>query len=268
MSGEARRERILDFLCEQETVSLEELARRFGVSKMTIHRDVDRLVEMRCVRRVRGGVTVLPSVVFESNFTYRQRKNRDAKAALARRVAELIEPGMTVVLDDSTTTTALAELLPERKPLTIITNAASLLASLCRQEDIAVICPGGRYDPVTDAFLGLECELAMERLRADLGVFSTAGVHGVSAYLHDNALVRAKMAMKASVDRAVLAFDHGKFGKSALHFFARLDTFDHVFTTEGAEPERIETLLEAGVPVELVPLRKTASGHREERRRA
>ncbi len=268
MSGETRRELILDFLCERETASLEELARRFGVSKMTIHRDVDRLVEMRCVRRVRGGVTVLPSVVFESNFTYRKRKNREAKTALAKRVAELIEPGMTVVLDDSTTTTALAEWVPERKPLTIITNAASLLTTLCRQEDIAVICPGGRYDPVTDAFLGLECELTMERLRADLGIFSTAGVHGGSAYLHDNALVRAKLAMKASVDRAVLAFDHGKFGKSALHFFARLDDFDRVFTTEGAELDRIENLLQDGVPIEVVSLGETGGENREEKQRA
>lgn len=252
MSGETRREQILDFLCERETASLDELARRFGVSKMTIHRDVDRLVEMRCVRRVRGGVTVLPSVVFESNFLYRQRRNREAKAALARRVAGLVEPGMTLVLDDSTTTAALADLLPECAPLTVITNAAGLLARLCRQDEIAVICPGGRYDPVTDAFLGLECELTMERLRADLGVFSTAGVHGAGAYLHDDTLVRTKLAMKASVDRSVLAFDHTKFGKSALHFFARLDSFDRVFTTEGADAAQVAALREAGVPIEVV----------------
>ncbi len=254
MSGEARRAQILEYLCDRETASVEELARRFGVSRMTVHRDLDRLAEMRCVRKVRGGVTVLPSVVFESNFSFRERRQQAEKRALARRIAELVEPGMTLVLDDSTTTRALAEFLPERKPVTVITNAAGLVNTLIRQEEIVVICLGGRYDPVTDAFLGLACELAMERLRADLGVFSTAAVHGGAAYLHDSELVRAKLAMKSAVDRSLLAFDHTKFGKSALHLFARLDEFDRVFTTEGADPQLVEALSAAGVALELVPL--------------
>ncbi|WP_423822181.1 DeoR/GlpR family DNA-binding transcription regulator [Salinisphaera sp. SPP-AMP-43] len=247
-----RHTEILDFLCERETASVGELADRFGVSRMTIHRDISRLVDLRFVRKVRGGVTVLPSVVFESNYHYRARHRFAAKQALARRVAALIEPGMTVMLDDSSTTAALLEFLPERQPLTVISNAASLVEALRYDEGYTVICLGGRFDPTMNAYLGVTCDLALERLSADLAVFSVAGVQRGCGYLQDDALVRTKRIMKASADRSVLAFDSSKFGKSALHQFARLSDFDHVLTTPGGEPAVLDELMSAGVALDVV----------------
>lgn len=261
----SRGTQILEYLCEEETASVEGLAQRFGVSKMTIHRDLDRLVEMRCVRKVRGGVTVLPSVVFESNYSYRERQRQCEKNALAAGIAEHIEPGMTVILDDSSTTAALQPFLLERTPLTVITNAASLVTSLIRNAEIKVICLGGQYDAVTDAYLGLPCELALERLKADLAIFSTMAVTGGSAYLHDTELVRAKLAMKGAADRSLLAFDHSKFGKSALHLFGRLTEFDRVLTTPGADPELLEALRGEDVPLDEVPV--PAANPRKRRRK-
>lgn len=248
-----RHTEILDFLCEQETASVGELAEYFAVSRMTIHRDINRLVDLRFVRKVRGGVTVLPSVVFESNYHYRARRSVAQKRALARRVAGFIEPGMTLMLDDSSTTAALVEFLPECRPLTIISNAASLVEMLRENDDYTVICLGGRYDLTMDAYLGITCDLALEHLNADLAVFSVAGVQKGSAYLHEDALVRTKRIMKASVERSVVAFDSSKFGKSALHQFASLDSFDHVLTTTGAAPSTIEALTAAGVALEVIP---------------
>lgn len=253
-TGELRRSQILEYLCERETASVGELADHFSISKMTVHRDLDQLVKTRCVRKVHGGVTILPSVVFESNFNYRLRQKKAEKTALAARIAEHIEPGMTIILDDSSTVAALADLLLERTPLTVITNAASLISRLVRHEDLSVICLGGHYHPVTDAFLGVACEMALERLRADLGIFSVAAVRGGSAYLHESELTRAKLAMKAASDRSFLAFDHSKFGKSALHLFGKLDEFERVFVTEGADQAQIQRLLNADVAIETVPI--------------
>ena len=258
-TGEERRAQILEYLCERESASVDELANQFSVSRMTIHRDLDQLAGARCVRKTHGGATILPSVVFESNFSYRARRHQDEKRALASHIASLIEPGMTVILDDSTTIAAVAEFLHARKPLTVITNAASLIGSLIRHEELSVICLGGHYNAVMDAFLGVDCELALERLRADLGLFSAAAVRGAAAYLHESELTRAKIAMKAAAERSFLAFDHSKFGKSALHLFGKLKEFDRVFTTEGADPAEISRLRAEGAPIEIVPLDTVAA---------
>lgn len=53
---ERRRVQIMEWLNEQESLAIDDLARQFGVSIMTIHRDIDRLVQEGGVRKVRGGV--------------------------------------------------------------------------------------------------------------------------------------------------------------------------------------------------------------------
>lgn len=50
-----REKAILRFLEDQGSVRIEELSRMFGVSKMTVHRDLDRLARYGRLRKVRGG---------------------------------------------------------------------------------------------------------------------------------------------------------------------------------------------------------------------
>jgi DeoR/GlpR family transcriptional regulator of sugar metabolism len=259
LAREARREAILTHLRNKETATVEELAELVGVSKMTVHRDLDRLAELRMVRKIRGGATLLPSLVFESDHAHRLLRNTREKQALAQRMAQLIEPGMALFIDDSTTAGALLPHLVTKQPLTVITNARRLVNALIDEEEITVICLGGQYDAIADAFVDYICEVAITHLRADVGIFSTAAVQGTSTYLHYPGLVRIKLAMMASSDRTVMAFDHHKFGKSALNLFNSLTDFDHVFLTEGGDPERLEPLRSASVPFEVVPVESLGS---------
>ena len=56
MLPEQRRALILERLNERGSLTIDELARQFGVSAMTIHRDIDRLARDGLARKVRGGV--------------------------------------------------------------------------------------------------------------------------------------------------------------------------------------------------------------------
>ena len=58
MKLDDRRRDIVDLLVEEGTVSLDDLAARFAVSKMTIHRDLDDLEAEGLLRKVRGGATI------------------------------------------------------------------------------------------------------------------------------------------------------------------------------------------------------------------
>ena len=85
---------------------MEELAQFLAVSKMTVHRDLDRLQELRVLRKTRGGATLLPSILFEADYAFRVRQNRSLKQVLAKAVAGLVDPGMALIVDDSSTTGA------------------------------------------------------------------------------------------------------------------------------------------------------------------
>ena len=55
-----RRERIAEYVIGRETVAARELAARFDVSLMTVHRDLDGLERQGVLRKVHGGATPQP----------------------------------------------------------------------------------------------------------------------------------------------------------------------------------------------------------------
>ena len=91
---------------------VDDLALRFGVSKMTVHRDLDELEESGFLRKVRGGASIQPSGLFESDFRYRQKQATEEKQRLAAAAVTVIEPGQTVIIDDGSTAGALHAISP------------------------------------------------------------------------------------------------------------------------------------------------------------
>ena len=89
MKREERRQEIINLLVESRAVELDEVAARFGVSKMTIHRDLDDLERAGVLRKVRGGATIDAGTQFESDFRFRERQEADVTLMLARTAANL-----------------------------------------------------------------------------------------------------------------------------------------------------------------------------------
>lgn len=250
-----RRERIAEhILGRDDVVSARELAARFDVSVMTVHRDLDELEQQGVLRKVRGGATPQPSSLFESNVRYRLGAACAEKEAVARFALGLIEPGQAVLLDDATTTLALARLLPGIGPLTVITNYLATIRALQAAPDVRLIALGGEYFPSHDSFTGVVCEAAIASLRADLFFMSTSAVAGGVAYHQEQEIVKIKRAMLAAATRRMLLIDHGKLGKVALHKLAPLADFDLVVVDAGADEAQLRELREAKVPFEVAPL--------------
>jgi DeoR/GlpR family transcriptional regulator of sugar metabolism len=248
---ERRRQDIADLVLSAGSLTAADLAERFGVSLMTIHRDLDELERQGIVRKHRGGVTAQPSGVFESNVAYRMKSMRAAKDAIADRAVELIEPGMAVMLDDSTTTLALARRLAGITPLTVITNFREAINLLASERDIRLMALGGDYDPLHDSFLGVACVDAIAALNVDLCFVSTSAVSGGFAYHQEQHIVSVKRAMLGAAARNVLLIDHSKLNRVALHRVAPLSVFDRVIVDDGADAEALRDLDEQKVTYEM-----------------
>ena len=230
-----------------------ELAERFGVSLMTIHRDLDELERQGIVRKFRGGVTAQPSGVFESNVQYRLKTMRAEKAAVAEHALKLIEPGMAIMLDDSTSTLEIARRLRlgEVTPLTVVTNFLEAINLLADQRGIHLMALGGDYDPLHSSFLGVSCVEAIQSLRVDVCFASTSAVHGGYAYHQEQHIVSVKRAMLDSAARNVLLIDHTKLARAALHRVAPLSRFDLLLVDDGAPADALRDLDEHKVRYEV-----------------
>lgn len=247
MKRDERRQAIMDILVEDRAVDLDDLADRFAVSKMTIHRDLDDLEQAGLLRKVRGGATIEAGTQFESDFRVRELQDSAAKSRMARAAMELVEPGMTVMINDGSMASLLGARLADKAPLTVITNNAAVLDHLKDAPRVTLIALGGVFSAKFNGYFGLVTEQALAGLRADIAFISTPALSGLQAFHMDEPVVRAKRAMIEGAERRVLLVNHLRFGRPALHVLADLSEFDAIITDAPPAPEDRAPLDRAGI---------------------
>lgn len=256
LSPADRQHKIADLVVSQGSATPAEISADFDISLMTAHRDIDELVRLGLVRKFHGGVTALPSSVFDSSIAFRERSALSEKAAIAAYARSFVEPGMAVLLEDSTTTLAVAKQLAEIRPLTVITNFPQVIELLKGVEEHRLIMLGGEYQPGHDAYLGLPCIDAVATVRADVHFSSTSAMTVTHAYHSEPDVVLVKRAMMAASDRRVLLMDRHKLGHTALHVVGPLRDFDDVIVDEGIDGEELQALRDSHPSVHVAPFLK------------
>ena len=251
-SGPAARQRkVAEFVLAQGRATAQDLAAAFQVSLMTMHRDLDELERQGIVRKYRGGVTAQPSGVFESNVAYRKKTMVAEKQRIAKRAVRYLEPGMSVMLDDATTSAAMIPMLAEVTPLRVATNYLAALRELSQMNGLQLMALGGDYDPLHDSFLGITCVECVESIRVDVAFLSTSAVAAGLAYHQEERIVAVKRAMIRVAAKRYLLLDHTKLGRVALHRLAPLSDFDLLIVDDGASPEQLADLDQHKIPYEV-----------------
>ena len=251
MRAETRRDGIMGYLMENGTVSVDDLAALFHVSRMTIHRDLDELEGEGFLRKVRGGATIKSNLQFESDFRYRKRLAVAEKRAIARAALNLIEPGQAVILDDGTTVEELASHISEKRPLTVITNSVPCISILAGIHGIDLIAVGGQYIPKYNGFFGLMAENTLAALKVDAAFISTSAVDGQNTYHQLQEVVKTKRAMIAAAENSYLLADSTKFGKTALNYLTGVKAFRAIITGQPLSEALAREFAQAGVALQV-----------------
>lgn len=248
-----RLDAITELVLESGTIRIDELVDLFGVSAMTIHRDLDTLDAKGILRKSRGVVTATATSLFEAGTEYRARQSRSDKEAVSLAAFDLVEPGQAVVMDDSTTGLYLADLLPQRQPLTVITNFQRVIDTLTGHQGIALISTGGQYYQWCEAFMGTLTLAGLATLQADIAFLSAPAVsNGVCYHQHHDAVL-VKRAMFEAARKRVLLIDHSKFHKRALHAVNQVVDYDVVIVDSGVDPADLAFLDDTDVEVVIAP---------------
>jgi len=257
-----RRRAILDLLLARDEITVRELVERFGVSTMTVHRDLDALEGRGVLRKVRGGATAQPTGLYESSLAFRLGENRGAKAQIARAAAQMVVPGSSLVLDDSTTALAMLPHLSQIPQLTIVTHFVSIVEAVSAITDAALnlVVVGGTYNPKYHAFGGVLAERALQDFHVDQCFVAVAAVDAERGVFHQEADQAAiKRTMIEIADRATLLTDASKFSKRAVHRIVGLEAFDDVVVDDAVDPEILSALRAKGLTVHLAPSDGSAS---------
>jgi DeoR/GlpR family transcriptional regulator of sugar metabolism len=248
-----RQRAITEAVMAEGAVRIEQLAERFDISLMTVHRDLDELESRGLLRKSRGIATALSTSLVESSDVYRSSRQIAEKESLALAALQFIEPGQAIFLDDSTTVLQMARHLTSKAPLTVITNVLTLMTELTGARGITLLALGGQYYNWCSAFMGRMTHEAIAKLRADTFIMSTSAITDDTVFHQTLETVDTKRAMfDASATRILLA-DHTKFEKRALHALAHLTEFDIVIVDAETPDEHISRMRSQGIEVVVAP---------------
>jgi len=249
---ETRREEITGHVNKARSVRVEELAEVFGVSAMTIHRDLDLLAKEGRLQRIRGGARAITARLAERDVRLRRHLNSDLKRQLAAAAAQLIERNSVIALDDSTTIGAMSDYLEEREPSTVITHSLALMGAVSVMPHIDMVGLGGQYYAETDSFLGSIVVEQAQRLTADAVFVSTTAIKN-QALLHPDAeAARTKRSMLTMGRRKILVVDSSKYESAGIYHVMDLVDIDDVVIDDQLDAELLSQLQTLGPRIHLV----------------
>ncbi len=253
MLVEQRRARLLELIRERGFASLPELAEQLGVSESTVRRDLDFLGEAGTAKRTHGGAFFTGGSSLLPPFEERQPAHWDAKRAIARRVADLVEDGDALLLDGGSTTYEVARLLVGR-PLQIVTNSLPVANLFAASASTDLVLVGGYVYPRTGVSLGPHADAMLANISVRRTVLSVGGITERGYFNSNLLLVETERAMMRAADEVIVVADASKFGHRSLAHLAELGAANRLVVEETLSPQWRHRLKQAGVAVELASL--------------
>jgi DeoR/GlpR family transcriptional regulator of sugar metabolism len=240
-----RRQQMLNLLEETGTLNVTELADRFGVSVVTIRKDLDELGAEGLLERTFGGAVFSHRSRFNRSFLQRALEHRQEKRAIAAAALEYVQDGDTIILDAGTTTLALAQLLKEQIKSAFVITCSVPAALELSSAGYDILLLGGIVRNKSLALLGRETLRIIERYRADKAFLGSTGFSaemGHSTPNPDDAQI--KEALIRIADETYVLVDSSKYGHNCVTRFAHLRDV-HLTITDSGLPRSKANALEA-----------------------
>lgn len=250
MTAEQRKQKILDLLKEQDSVRVTNLARLFGVSEVTIRTYLEDMEKKGLLSRIHGGAVSSYKPYYSMNLNQRLEANQQAKVEIAERVASLISPDDTIMLNAGTTTLLVFRKFPANYHLNIVTNSISIALEASGNPNYHVILVGGSVNTKYQFTYGNDAVSQLKKYHADKLILSVDGIEthqGFSTYYNKEADVDTAMIEQA--DLCIVAADRSKFGHSAFAKISDLSVADYVVTNGQISAEIAEALAANGVTI-------------------
>lgn len=239
-----RQRRMLEYINQNRTVHLQELAMYFHVSEATARRDLDELSRQGAIIRTHGGAMRLEkSTAYETLYQERVNQQQPEKEKIAGCAARMVNSGDTVFIDAGTTTFAIARAISHLERITVITNDLLIASQLQLKPTATLMVTGGKRRNDFHELVGPVAEEFLRSTHADIAFLGVDGIDMMGNVCIANFdEIGVKRAMLQSAKRSVLVADHQKIGRSALVRICDLKDADALITDHALHPDRLKKL--------------------------
>lgn len=251
-----RRDRILEYISNNESINTNELAEKLNISPLTLRRDLQALDDDGLIVRYYGGAK-LATTINTDNKVNLQENTADSiynkkRHLLAKYAADLIEDGDTIFINSSSTALLILEYL-ENKRVYVVTNNGKALQSTIGP-NIELVLTGGQVYERKQSLIGEFATYILSKITANkcfLGVSGITFDSGISTSVLEETLINHEMINRCSGPVYVLA-DSSKVGKHHNFSSGDINEISHLITDSDIKESDIYEFQDRGVTV--IPL--------------
>ena len=230
-----RHQKIYELLRKHKNLSIDKLSSILEISKMTVRRDLDRLIKKGIVQRVHGRVIISRTNEYEPPHRIRSLEMMQEKQMIGRLAASLIKDNAVIIVDVGSTLLELVRNIPENNNITVITNWIPVAVELSKKRGLFnLVLVGGKVFTDELSIVGGYPEEMLKDFNADIAFLGVGGISdkfGITDFNMDEVQVKKQM-IKSSREVIVLA-DHSKFGRVTPIKIADIKIIDKIITDDG-----------------------------------
>lgn len=220
------------YIMQEKSVTLDALCEKFEVSKNTIRRDIDTLVEKGAIQKVYGGVTAASPGLSPKLIPYETRHVTlpEEKEKICALAAEYVKDGDIIYIDTGTTCLNMIDHISQRQ-CTILTNSLQVCLKAVPYPNLNIISLPGKLKRETLSYVGSEIIDYLKTYNIGKAFMACSGAtieNGLTNATTEEYIV--KKAVTENSGQTYLLADHTKFGHFSLMTYCRLEDIDYIIT--------------------------------------
>lgn len=246
-----RRHTILALLAEQGELSVDELARRFSTSEVTIRKDLAALEKNGLLLRRYGGAVPLPQELIGDG----SQPLSSYKLAIARAGVARIREHARIIIDSGTTTAAMIPQLGHRPGLVVMTNSLNVANALRELEhEPVLLMTGGTWDPHSESFQGQVAEQVLRSYDFDQLFIGADGIDLARGTTTFNELLGLSRVMAEVAREVIVMVESDKIGRKIPNLELPWSSVHTLITDERLSDEAREQLTARGIQLICAPV--------------
>ena len=236
---ESRQKLMERYIAEKDSVTMEELCKKFDISINTVRADVVYLVDKGVAKKIYGGVCYNQTSTL-ATFDKRVQSMMNLKKKISKFAASLVEDGDIIFIDSGTTTMYIVDYLTALSDVSIVTDNLHVIIKAIPNPNLTVISLPGVLDRKTNSYVDTTTYKALARYNFQKAFMAATSitVDGKATNMSSMECEVKKTAMKQSRMSFLLA-DSSKFGKTTLMTYGGLDEMEIVISDEQLDDKYI-----------------------------
>ncbi len=209
-----RTNKILEVLTRDGKMEVSALADIFGVSQVTIRKDLDVLEKRGIIKREHGLALLASTDDINGRIAY----HYEEKMKIAKKASELVQDGDTIMIESGSCCALLADVLTStKKELTILTNSGFIADYIRNKSNFQIILFGGIYQQDSQVMVGPMIRQCAENFLVDRFFIGTDGYSAKAGFTNrDQLRAQAVRDMAKQAESVIVLTESDKFAKRGI----------------------------------------------------